>query len=288
MVSRLPTGARSRKLGSRSSKPVGRVKKGAIGQAETGGAKYKLGRVLYFGKKSRPKTIVVMFHGQGDNAKGCATDWADVWAAGLPGALVIVPEASDRTLWDEGKAMQKDKIGRDWLRQHGSHDWRDQEVSIRKIQRVVKKRMRHLNDWFDDLLRKYNLTNSDVIVTGFSQGTNVACLIGARRGVKSVLLCGGPGTESVFSADAKPDNFVGRNVWPRWEELMPKVAPGTKFFALEGTKDYSVPRKRLTAMLKKYDTTFRWEEGLQHHQLFSKRFRGIMLRRMQEDCSLVG
>eukprot|EP00747_Dinoflagellata_sp_TGD_P193372 gnl/TRDRNA2_/TRDRNA2_59433_c0_seq1.p1 gnl/TRDRNA2_/TRDRNA2_59433_c0~~gnl/TRDRNA2_/TRDRNA2_59433_c0_seq1.p1 ORF type:complete len:277 (-),score=21.83 gnl/TRDRNA2_/TRDRNA2_59433_c0_seq1:311-1141(-) len=241
-----------------------------------------VGKVLTFGQKTRPRTIVVMFHGLGDNAEGCAKDWADFWAAGLKGALVVVPESPD-TIWqDEG--TDKPDAGRDWLRQRGTHDIRDTSASIKEIQRVTRERLRHVGGWLDGLLQKHKLTNKDVILAGFSQGNVLACLLGANRGVKATLLCGGVCKEYAFSPgdSRRPDGFVGHSIWPRWEELMPKAAPGTQFFALEGTKDREAPRKKIEGMMANFDTTFRWEKGLWHYQLFYKRFRGVMLKWMQQ------
>jgi len=171
---------------------------------------FNMGRVMQFGKLTRPKKIVVMFHGMADNAAGCSRGWADYWAARLPGALVVVPEAGERTLWDEGKNWSDNRIGRDWHRQHGSHDVKDKAANVAKIQKVARWRMRQVNTWLGSLLRKHGLANKDLILTGFSQGTNVALLAGANRGVKSVLLCGGPGTECVFSEAHKSEGLLGQ------------------------------------------------------------------------------
>jgi len=260
------------------------VRKSAAKQGSVSTSSHALGRVLYFGRTTRPKKIVVMIHGMGDNAVGCSRGWAECWAAGLPDAMIVVPEASERTIWDEGKNWSDNRIGRDWHRQYGSHDVKNKEASIAGIQRVARRRLRYMNSWLDSLLRKHELTNKDLIMTGFSQGTNVALITGATRGVRSVLLCGGPGTECIYSEKHNAKDFVGKPIWPRWEELLPTRAPKTRFWAVNGTKDYSLPRCRVEPMLKKFDTTFRWEKGLLHHNLFEKKFCRIMLRRLQEDC----
>lgn len=239
------------------------------------------GRVLTFGQKTKPKQIVVMFHGNGDDVYGCSGGWADVWAAGLKNTLVIVPESPDICQRDIGS--DKENPGHDWLRQRGIHDTNDEEASIKELQRVTRKRLRSVNTWLDWLLKKHNLSNADLVLTGFSQGTVLAALVGANRGVKAVVLCGGVGTEPVHSVNAtRGDRYVGREVWARWEELMPKVAPNTKFFALEGTSDCTVPRKKKEHLMKPFDCTFRWEKDLLHYQLFYKRFRNVMLKWMQE------
>eukprot|EP00929_Paragymnodinium_shiwhaense_P012754 TRINITY_DN12052_c0_g1_i1.p1 TRINITY_DN12052_c0_g1~~TRINITY_DN12052_c0_g1_i1.p1 ORF type:complete len:299 (+),score=55.44 TRINITY_DN12052_c0_g1_i1:65-898(+) len=238
-----------------------------------------LGRVLRFGCKSSPKTVVVVFHGCGDNAPACAKDWADVWAAGLDKALVVVPESSSTTPQDEGKG---DDAGRDWLR-HLVADFRDQEACVRVLQRTTRNRLRLVNKWLDMLLKSHNLTNANLILTGFSQGCVLAALAGAHRRVRGVALVGGIGTEPIRSREsAKADKVIGREVWARWEELMPRSAPGTQFWALQGTKDTTVPRRKIERLLAPFDCTWRYEKGLEHWQLFYKRYRNTMLKWMRE------
>jgi len=241
------------------------------------------GHVLTFGKKVLPSTIVVMFHGCGDNAVGCATDWADKFADGLKGALVVVPESPEIVFRDEGWDKPMKDCGRDWLRQRGTHDVSDREASVQELQRVTRRRLEDIHAWLDALLQKHRLTNRELICVGFSQGTVLASLAGAQRNVKAVVLCGGVGTEPVHSQSSRrSDGYVGREVWGRWEDLMPRRTLQTKFWALEGTKDTTVPRKCMEALMKPYDCTIRWEKGLEHHQLFYKRYRGMMLKWMQE------
>merc|ERR1719235_2192061 len=52
----------------------------------------KLRKVLYIGEKKKPKSLIVIFHGMGDDAKG-NVQWSEVWAKKFPGALVVIPQA---------------------------------------------------------------------------------------------------------------------------------------------------------------------------------------------------
>lgn len=260
-----------------TSKPI--AKRSNTNKSCTDRAQH-ISKALKFGKKIGPNTIVVMFHGQGDNANGCSKDWANVWAAGLKNSLIVVPEAPDLIYQDEGSG--KTNPGHDWIRQRGLHDYSDHNANVRELQRATRSRMVYVNKWLDGLLRSHKLTNKDLIIVGFSQGCIPAAIAGANRGIKAVLLCGGVGKEDVYSLKSRKANgSIGQPCWARWEELMPKSAPGTKFFALEGTKDRAVPRKSFENMMAKFDTTWRWEPGLWHYQLFYKRFRGTLLRWMQ-------
>merc|ERR1719436_844533 len=57
-----------------------------------------MSKVLYFGKKTHPKMIVVMLHGFNDTAD-CNQKEAAYWAKGLEdfGALVVVPQAPHKS-----------------------------------------------------------------------------------------------------------------------------------------------------------------------------------------------
>merc|ERR1712232_677482 len=167
--------------------------------------------------------------------------------------------------------------------QHLVADFRDEEDCVRVLQRTTRQRLQKVNKWLDLLLKTHGLTNRDVILTGFSQGCVLAGLLGAQRRVRGVALVGGIGTEPVKSSESKKaDLVIGREVWARWEELMPRTAPGTRFWALQGTKDTTVPRRKIEALLAPYDTTWKYETGLMHYQLFYKRYRNHMLKWMQE------
>merc|ERR1711982_281723 len=112
----------------------------------------------------------------------------------------------------------------------------------------------------------------------------LAAIAGAKRRVKAVVLFGGPGTEPVRSMESKKEDLViGREIWPRWTEFMPKAAPGTKFWSLQGTKDTTVPRKKIESLLAPYVCTWRYEKDLIHWSLvFYKRFRNSALKWMRE------
>lgn len=241
---------------------------------------FQMRRVLRFGNTINPQSIVVVFHGCGDNAIG-TSEWADYWAQGLGSTtMIVVPESNECVVQDE--TSPADEAGRDWLR-HLVRDFRDQDACIRVLQQTTRKRMRHVNRWLDTLLADHRLTNQDLTLVGFSQGCVLAAIAGASRGVKAVAMFGGVGTEPVRSLESKQgDLAIGRELWPRWEDFMPKAAPHTKFWALEGTKDTTVPRKKIESLMAPYDVTWRYEKGLLHWQLvFYKRFRNHAMNWMK-------
>merc|ERR1712232_1495436 len=111
---------------------------------------------------------------------------------------------------------------------------------------------------------------------GFSQGCILATFCGLAVGAKGVGLMGGVGCEGVYLASKR--NYVGREIWMRWEELMPKDAKfgsdSPKFMVMAGGADYTVPKKKLQAMLGSFDARYHFEEGLEHE--FPKAWRGLM------------
>lgn len=243
----------------------------------------KMSKVLYFGKTKKPRVLVVIFHGMGDDAHG-NENWAEKWAAGLAQSLVVVPQSP--CIHFSSIAKKDPTPGYDWLVQRGKHDISNRETNVRVLQRVTERRLQQVDAWLDRLLRKFNLKNSDLILSGFSQGSVIAALVGARRRVKAVALAGGVGTEPIYSAAKK--NYYGHEVWARWEEMMPEIAtqpsadgpPQTKFMICCGGADHTVPRKKLASMLAAYKCKWRTEDGLEH--VFPNYWRGMMLGWMRK------
>lgn len=104
-----------------------------------------------------------------------------------------------------------------------------------------------MNVWLDAMLGIYNLTNRDLVLVGFSQGSILATLVGARRNACGVIVCGGV-------------PFVGKF---ELAKRMPKTSRA-RFLAVNGAEDAYVQRKPLEAMLAPYDCEWHWSEGLGH------------------------
>lgn len=242
--------------------------------------KGKLRRVLYIGQKKRPKSLIVLLHGMGDDATG-NVDWAKVWTQKFPGSLVAIPQAP--CVHFVYKPEDKE-LGFDWLPQRGTHDISDKEANVRALQRITERRLQQLDAWLTRVLRRLNLRSENVILTGFSQGCILAAILGARRRVKAVALAGGVGTEPVFTAER--NDYFGPECWARWEELLPQrkrdeeeEAPKTKFLICCGGADHTVPRKRVAAMLSDYKVSWKVVDGMVH--LFPTYWRGQMLAWMK-------
>mmetsp|Transcript_125643 Transcript_125643/g.349918 ORF Transcript_125643/g.349918 Transcript_125643/m.349918 type:complete len:244 (+) Transcript_125643:3-734(+) len=242
-----------------------------------------MSRVLYFGRLSRPKAVVVMLHGLNDSAASCAKGVAQRWALGLRDVLVAVPQSPDRSLWNEDSTDP----GYDWLRQRGTQNTDDWGANVRELQRVTRARLRQVDRWLDRLLARYCLTNRQLILAGFSQGAVLAALSGARRLAFGVVLCGGVPGQPVYSREA--GDYVGGG-WMDWEQLLPKGAKSrqcpTKFCVVNGTEDVCVPRQPNEAMLARFDTTWHWDKGVGHD--FPNHWYTVALRWMRRVLEEVG
>lgn len=208
--------------------------------------------MLTFGRRHRPSKIVVLLHGLDDSAADCATGVVESWAKGLPGALIAVPQSSDQTSWSSN-----DEPGYDWVPTKRMPPWdafqkygpksKEYKSSLREYRRVLRARCRDLNLWLDALLRKHHLSNSDLVLVGFSLGAYLSSIVGAQRKVRGVIVCGGM--------------CAIREL--RFAELMPKRTC-SQFLAVNGTRDSLVHRPSLEEALSRYDCKWHWSKGVGH------------------------
>jgi len=209
-------------------------------------------KALYFGRRRKPQTIVVLLHGLNDSAKCCAEGVVEMWAPGLPQALLAVPQSPERTPWSTG-----DDPGYTWWTTKGMFPFeaRDQfgekskefAVSIKQFHKAILNRCDDLQIWLGNLLRKHGLTNRNLILAGFSQGSVLAALIGAKMNARGVIVCGGVPFAGAFGLT----------------KLMPKRTSAA-FCAVNGTKDEVVERKPLENMLRHCKCTWHWSKGVGH------------------------
>jgi len=219
-----------------------------------------MSRVLSFGTRSKPRIILVMLHGLNDTAVDCAGEgWAAAFAKALPGVLVAVPQAPDLTYWSH----EDPNPGYDWLNQPGLDYPAEFQDHVQELQRLTTLRMRHLNQWLNRLLRRHKLGNENLVLAGFSQGSILATLCGASRGVRGVIVCGGVPIQPVYSPYAQ--DYVG-TLWPKWEDLLPSQRPPVtpRFCVVNGTADTYVPRRELEYLLAGFKCHWHWEKGVGH------------------------
>lgn len=248
----------------------------------------KLRKVLYIGEKKTPETLIIVFHGVGDDANG-NVQWSEVWAEKFPKSLVIIPQSPCVNFCYKPEDKAKGPLGYDWLPQPGLQDISDKEANVRALQMVTEKRLQQLDGWLSRVLRKFGLRNENVVLAGFSQGCVLATILGIRRNVKAVAVAGGIGTEPVYSASM--DKYFGRECWARWEEMVPlarkdvegSAAPRTKFLVCCGGADCTVPRKKIGAMLTDFKVNWKVVDGMEHE--FPNYWRGQLVAWMKKAVS---
>lgn len=207
--------------------------------------------MLLFGRKRKPSQIVVLLHGLNDTAQDCSHGVVTKWKKGLPNALFIVPQSPDVTSWADPA-----EPGYDWVPTRRPTPWDAfgdygqsvrYEASLKEYRHVLRRRCTEVDEMLDMLLCKYGLTNNDVVLAGFSLGAYLSSIVGARRNVRGVIVCGGMCTTKEL----------------RFNELMPKKTTA-RFCAVNGTKDDIVQRPHLEQVLQHYNCEWHWSRGVGH------------------------
>ena len=112
---------------------------------------------------NKPKQIIMLLHGYGDSGLGLIT-LAPYFQDAAPDALFLSPDAPFPC--EEG-------IGRQWfsLRNYNPETLLEGAKQATPI----------LNDYIDEVLAQYGLTDQELILVGFSQGTMMSLYAGPRR-----------------------------------------------------------------------------------------------------------
>ncbi len=111
-----------------------------------------------------PKQIVILLHGYGSNGADLIS-LAPYWQPALPDALFLAPNAPEKVLgaWE----------GYQWFGL-GSLDRQEMARGVAQAAPVV-------NAFIDEQLARYGLTEGEMVLIGFSQGTMMSLYVGPRR-----------------------------------------------------------------------------------------------------------
>lgn len=109
-----------------------------------------------------PRQIVLLLHGYGSSGSDMIT-LAPAWQQGLPDALFLAPHAPQRT----GGA------GYQW--------WALHDISPQALAAGAALAAPAIDEFIDRKLTQYGLTEADLAIVGFSQGTMIALHVGLRR-----------------------------------------------------------------------------------------------------------
>ena len=110
-----------------------------------------------------PKRLVLLLHGFGSNGSDMIS-LAPAWQQRLPDALFLAPHAPQRSPWGEGYQ---------W--------WGLTDLSPPAMAAGAALAAPVIDEFIDRKLGQYGLTEADLAIVGFSQGTMMALHVGLRR-----------------------------------------------------------------------------------------------------------
>lgn len=119
-----------------------------------------------------PKQIVLLLHGYGSNGADLIS-MAPHWQTLLPDALFLAPNAPQRTGYGEGYQ---------WWPLHG--------FSPQALAAGAAQAQPAIDAFVDRKLAQYGLSDADLAIVGFSQGTMMALQVGLRRAAPPACIIG--------------------------------------------------------------------------------------------------
>jgi len=114
--------------------------------------------------KESPKQLIIFCHGYGADGNDLI-GLANYFQNALPNAVFLSPNAPQKCLMNP--------LGYQWF------DFQSGDPAL--IWKGVFEAAEILNSFIDDQLNKYSLTNKDLALIGFSQGTMMSLHVGLRR-----------------------------------------------------------------------------------------------------------
>lgn len=176
----------------------------------------------YYNSEDKPKKLVVMLHGYGSN-KDDLINLAPELSKFVPSALFVSPNAP----------FDFEGMPRSEAKQWFSLADRSKKTLINEIGIAEK----YIIKFILEQLKKYNLTENDLCVLGFSQGTMLSLYLIMQALIKPKLLIG----------------YSGRLFENEWScDLFDKI---TKVLLIHGEEDEIVPVEDMLSaveILKKY------------------------------------
>lgn len=119
-----------------------------------------------------PKQIVMLLHGFGSNGQDMIS-LAPAWQHSLPDALFLAPHAPQRSGYGSGYQ---------W--------WPLTQITPQALSAGAVSAAPALDAFIDRKLAQYGLTDADLALVGFSQGTMMALHVGLRRASKVAAIVG--------------------------------------------------------------------------------------------------
>lgn len=119
-----------------------------------------------------PRQIVLLLHGFGSSGSDMIS-LAPTWQQALPDALFLAPHAPQRCAFGAGYQ---------W--------WGLSELSPQALARGAREAAPAIDRFIDRKLAQYDLTDADLAIVGFSQGTMMALHVGLRRQAQVAAVVG--------------------------------------------------------------------------------------------------
>lgn len=122
---------------------------------------------------TKPKQLIILLHGLGSNGEDLIS-LAPFWAQGLPNALFVSPDAPF--------PCDMAPYGHQWF---SLREWTETAMlkGAREVFPLVDK-------YLDNLLKTLHLTDRDMALVGFSQGTMMALYVAQRRKIPPAAVLG--------------------------------------------------------------------------------------------------
>jgi phospholipase/carboxylesterase len=118
---------------------------------------------------AKPKQIIVLLHGYGSNGRDLIS-LAPYWQPSVPEAIFVSPDAPFPC--EMGGGAMNDSM-RQWFSLA--------EYTPAKLLEGTQTAHPILSEYLDGLLKEYDLTNENMALVGFSQGTMMSLYTGLRR-----------------------------------------------------------------------------------------------------------
>ncbi len=182
----------------------------------------------------RPKQLVVLCHGYGSNGDDLI-QLAPYWQQVLPDAVFVSPNAPERV---PGVPM-----GYQWF---GLSRMGPEEMAA-----GVQKAASDLNGFLDSELSQYDLSDRELALVGFSQGTMMSLHVGLRRAAAPAAILGFSG--ALAAADL----------------LAAEKTVNPPIMLIHGDRDPMIPHEAMfdaVARLSEVDLKVQWHlsEGVEH------------------------
>jgi phospholipase/carboxylesterase len=137
-----------------------------------------------------PRSLVILLHGYGSNGDDLIS-LAPYWRAALPGAVFVAPNAPEQSPGAPG--------GYQW--------WALTSLDRNAMAQGLARAAPVLDGFIDAELARYNLTEGQLALVGFSQGTMMALHVGPRR---RKTLAGVLGYSGMLMVDDAADPAITR------------------------------------------------------------------------------